>query len=46
MNEDDNDPFLPILKDIEGGLVDIYDSDPGLTDASVMFELPPVWLTP
>lgn len=39
MNEDDNDPFLPILKDIEGGLVDIYDSDPGLTDASVMFAL-------
>ena len=39
LNEDDNDPLLPILQDIEGGLVGIYDSDPILTDASVMFAL-------
>ncbi len=39
MSFEEDDPHLHILQDIEGGLVDIYDADPTLTDASVVFAL-------
>jgi len=36
---DENDPNLHILQAIERGLVDIYETNPALTDASVVFAL-------
>lgn len=36
---DSTDPYLPILHDLEKGLVDIYNQNPDLSDAAVAFAL-------